>query len=199
MREKARLTLAADRAICGGSVKFFWIAVGVLAFCVAHAEELGHFGSWSYGHASTSPDRWYAMTVNAGATAFDKLCIPSENACYWELVSPARCEEGHHSPVLVSSSIGALGASLTCTGHSFEVKGTVYYEEVLNHPRQLDRIVTQNHGVIGIALALQDGAFESQRFSLDGAVEALSMMYKRMPPVPDHPGEGTDRDDGGQF
>ena len=177
-----------------------FVAVIVIGFFAsAHAGVLGTYGSWSYTHFTNQTDRWSAITLNDSGASLAKFCYPGLGYCRWEFAAPISCKNGSATPVLISSPAGALASTLICSGNTFQEGRNTLYEEYFNNPDDIDKAVMKGVGMFAVAFALNDGSFESQRFNLQGALNALSAMYKSMPPIQKTPGQSTDGAGGGQF
>ncbi len=62
------------------------------------------------------------------------------------------------------------------------------YQEAFQQPDDLDSVIAQDQGVLGIAFPLASGAFRAERFPLSGATDALAALYKQSGFSPSVPG-----------
>lgn len=139
----------------------------MLAFaCAAKAQGVGQ---WIY--KNSEPD-YYAGTLNDSGNGFGQHCSPGEGSCVYFIGLSTRCEDGEDYPALLSSDFGAYSVNLTCQGRTPDGKMHRY---VISPFKDVDSAV-RNSKRIGIALALEGDQFRVVRFSLDGAVAAITII-----------------------
>lgn len=137
---------------------------------VARAERVG---DWTY-----QTDRgWYAATVNDSGNVFGQWCDLRDGGCVYLMAIPIRCEDGEIYPVLSNSESSANVVEIVCRGalEGRNADGRPLYRFVFTNFASIDHQVRRSQR-IGFAFPMSGDAFQVSRFSLAGAVQAISAM-----------------------
>jgi hypothetical protein len=113
-----------------------------------------------------------AATVNRNQEVFGEWCYPDKGNCVWLIGITTQCREGDTYPVLANSDVGAVQFEVRCLG---KLKVTAAYELVFTNFDDVDHIARKATRV-RFAIPLHAGQFHIVRFSLAGAVRALTFM-----------------------
>ena len=105
-----------------------------------------------------------AYTTNASETVFGMLC---SSDCTFYLAADNECEDGADYPAMMNSRSGAASLELRCV----KLDGLPLLSAGTTDP-YLEMV--QGGGIVGFAMPLASGRFEVFRFSLDGALEAVT-------------------------
>lgn len=133
------------------------------------------FGSWEVG-LIVGNEGVYAATINDSKAIFGQYCFFENGKCLWLLANDIDCQTGSEYAVLVNSDAGASSLKLMCV--KIEGKARYAFAE-FNEIDQAIRVVSK----FGIAFPLQSGLFQVNRFSVDGATQAISFMQKAIQSV----------------
>lgn len=150
------------------------LVVWGLAFGAANAATGATYGDWVLG--STTDGDFYAGVVNDSGAILQKRCSPSSGLCGWYLVTDTGCDKNITAPGLFSAPGGVTSINVSCV-QPLVYKGKTYYQYSVNDPDLMDKM-TEAHGILGIAVALQDGRFQVYRFSLKGAQQAVLKLME---------------------
>jgi hypothetical protein len=145
----------------------------LLAFALAtpgSADETS-IGDWRVG-TTAGLDSLYAATINDSQNGLGQFCYPAQGSCLWLLTLPTMCTQGQAVPVLVNSDAGAYYLRLTC----LDALPSGHYRYVFSEFAEVDNVIRRAASQIGFAVALADGTFRVVRFSLRGALPALTAM-----------------------
>lgn len=115
---------------------------------------------------------WSAATVNGSQEVFGQWCYADKGSCFWLIGMSTPCSEGKTYPVLVNSDVGAVQLEVQCLG-KLQVTGA--YELAFTKFDDIDQIARKASRV-GFAIPLQTNQVRVVRFSLSGAVRALTVM-----------------------
>lgn len=115
---------------------------------------------------------WSAATVNGSKEVFGQWCYADKGTCIWLIGMTTQCNEGKTYPVLADSDVGAVQLEVQCLG-KLQVTGA--YELAFTKFDDIDRIARKASRV-GFAIPLQTNQVRVVRFSLSGAVRALTIM-----------------------
>ena len=129
------------------------------------------FGAWSVGVISGN-DGLYAATVNDSGGVLGQYCLLSDGNCYWLLANNINCDDGTRYPVLINADAGASSTEIFC----MKLEGRPRY--AFTDFDAIDRVIKASSR-IGLAFPLKDGYFSVNRFSLEGASAAVSVMRDR--------------------
>ena len=113
-----------------------------------------------------------AATVNRSQEVFGEWCYPDKGNCIWLMGITTQCREGNTYPVLAKSNVGAVQLEVRCLG-KLEVTGA--YELIFTNFDDVDHIA-RNATRVRFTIPLQAGHLRIVRFSLAGAVRALTVM-----------------------
>ena len=113
-----------------------------------------------------------AATVNRSQEVFGEWCYPEKGNCIWLIGITTQCRDGNTYPVLANSDVGPVQLEVRCLG-KLEVTGA--YELVFTNFDDVDHIARKATRV-HFAIPLQADQFRIVRFSLAGAVRALTVM-----------------------
>jgi len=129
------------------------------------------FADWE---ASTDPAGacWSAATVNGSQEIFGQWCYAGKGSCFWLIGMTTRCNKGKTYPVLADSDVGAVQLEVQCLG---KLKVTGAYELAFTKFDDIDQIA-RTASRVGFAIPLQTKQVRVVRFSLSGAVRALTAM-----------------------
>jgi hypothetical protein len=125
-------------------------------------------GDWVYQSKVT----FYAATVNDSGNVFGQWCDAQDGNCFYILSTPTKCEEGARYPVLINSDTVSLHVTLICKG---PLEGSQKYRHFFDNFELIDDLVRKSKR-IGIAMPLEGDQFRVFRFTLNGAVNALTSM-----------------------
>ena len=154
-----------SRACAGIALKLF---TGLLVPGLAVAAT---FSDWEASGDRTS-SFLSAATVNESQEVFGEWCYPDKGNCIWLMGITTQCREGNTYPVLAYSDGGAVQLEVRCLG-KLELTGA--YQLVFTNFDDVDHIARKATRV-RFAIPLQAGQFHIVRFSLAGAVDALTVM-----------------------
>lgn len=136
----------------------------------------GLAGAATFSDWEASGDRtgsfFSAATVNRSREVFGEWCYPGKGNCIWLLGITTHCHEGNIYPVLANTDVGAVQLEVRCLG-KLEITGA--YELAFTNFDDVDHI-TRKATHVHFALPLHAGRFRIMRFSLAGAVRALTVM-----------------------
>lgn len=140
-----------------------------LAFaCVPTVMAQPQFQSWFYG-TIPGDEGVYAATVNDSNGVIGQYCYKDGGNCIWLLKTDIECTESHKYPVLVNTEAGAANMQLLCIKTGGQPRYAFTDFESINN------LITSSSN-IGIAFPMENGRFQVSRFSLAGAVKAISYM-----------------------
>jgi hypothetical protein len=115
---------------------------------------------------------WSAATINGGQEVFGQWCYADKGTCIWLIGITTRCDKGKTYPVLASSDAGVVQLEVQCLG-KLEVTGA--YELAFTKFDDIDGIARKATRV-GFTIPLKPDQVRVARFSLSGAVRALTAM-----------------------
>ena len=115
---------------------------------------------------------WSAATVNGSQEVFGQWCYADKGTCIWLIGMTTRCHKGKTYPVVANSDVGAVQLEVQCLG-KLEVTGA--FELAFTNFDDVDHLARRASRV-GFAIPLQGDQFRVARFSLSGAVRALTAM-----------------------
>jgi hypothetical protein len=147
------------------------IGVGVLVLgfaLVAEAQKSTWFTD------VTNTNSYFAATVNDSNRVLGQYCYFSEDGCFWMISMEQQCVEGQNYPVLANVDSEAMALELVCFGKVQKGEGYLY---AFTNFAQIDALLRKST-VIGVAVPVGMDAFVVVRFSLSGAVDALTTMLK---------------------
>jgi hypothetical protein len=153
------------RACAGFVLK---LATGFLAPGLAAAAT---FADWE-AFTDRAGSFWSAATINESQEVFGQWCYADKGSCIWLIGMTARCNEGKTYPVRVNSDVGAVQLEVQCLG-KLQVTGA--YELAFTKFDDIDHIARKASRV-GFVISLQTNQVRVVRFSLSGAVRALTAM-----------------------
>jgi hypothetical protein len=148
------------------------LAVGI--FLTTGSGSCATFGDWGTG--ATNDGQLFAISVNQSGGILMKSCDPSSGMCFWYVGVADTCRAGETVPALLSSSQGAVSLNLTCQG-PVKIGSATMYREVISNPDVMDNLLVSTLP-LGIAVALQNGAFTVYRFSMSGARQAVEILMQ---------------------
>jgi hypothetical protein len=130
-------------------------------------------GDWAY-QAQRS---FYAATVNDSGNVFGQWCDVSEGTCMYLVAFPVACREDANYPVLANADSGVEQVMVACKGalDSRNAEGRQLYRYAFSDFARIDALV-RNSRRIGIAMPMEADQFRVFRFSLSGALPALTSM-----------------------
>jgi hypothetical protein len=158
-------TMTRKRAYAGIALK---LVTGFLAPGLAVAATFADWEASTDGAGSF----WAAATVNRSQEVFGEWCYADKGTCIWLIGMTTRCNEGKTYRVLANSDIGAVQLEVRCLG-KLEVTGA--YELAFTKFDDVDHIARKASRV-GFAIPLRTNQVRVARFSLSGAVRALTAM-----------------------
>jgi hypothetical protein len=155
----------------------------LLALNAARAEQQG---DWFFEIKQQKP---MAFTVSDSGNVFGQWCDPAADSCLYLMALPSACEDEAEYPVLVNADSEAVSTSIICGG---KLEGQGLYRYVFSDFDEIDSVVRESSGRMGVAMPLQGDSFKVFRFSLDGAVPALDKMRDAAQQMQENrPGEKT--------
>jgi hypothetical protein len=151
-------------------MRFVALLISALFVHEAHAEKVG---DWSY----QTQRGFFAATANDSGNVFGQWCDVRDGNCMYLIAIPMRCEEGETYPVLANSDSSANAVEIVCRGplEGRNADGRALYRFVFTNFASIDHQVRQSQR-IGFAFPTQGDAFHVSRFSLSGALQAISAM-----------------------
>jgi hypothetical protein len=138
-----------------------------LASLSASAQE-GQFGSWAVG-SIVGNEGLYAATMNDSNALLGQYCYFEGENCVWLLANDLGCENGSKYPVLINTDAGATSMELEC----MKLGGKPRY--AFTDFQSIDKSISETSN-LGIAFPLQSGRFQVNRFSMNGAIKAITFM-----------------------
>jgi hypothetical protein len=90
----------------------------------------------------------------------------------WLIGVEQSCIEGNRYPVLANTDTGALHLDVVCAGR---IEGSTRYRYAFSNFDEVDGII-RKAARVGFALPLEGDAFVVVRFTLNGAVRAITVM-----------------------
>jgi hypothetical protein len=78
---------------------------------------------------------------------------------------------------LINTQLGSVTATLTCIGPT-QLGTNTYFRLVIQEFELMTRLAREGRGRIGLAIAMEDGGFRVNRFSLSGSTTALARMER---------------------
>ncbi|MBK6006659.1 hypothetical protein JJB11_11205 [Ramlibacter ginsenosidimutans] len=147
----------------------------LIALCLAPllAAAQTPYGDWYVGRDDAGAP--YMFTMNQSDGIFGKWCDNDTEKCFWMLAVKTRCDAGATIPVLISSNLGAASTTLICSSPKL-ISGATYHRMIIADFNLMTRLARESTGQIGIAMAMEGGAFRVSRFSLHGSSQALTQM-----------------------
>lgn len=115
---------------------------------------------------------WSAATINGAREVFGQWCYADKGTCIWLIGITTQCDKGKNYPVLANSDVGAVQLEVQCLG-KLQVTGA--YELAFTKFEDIDNIA-RTASRVGFAIPLQAKQVRVVRFSLAGAVRALTAM-----------------------
>ena len=152
------------------------IVILVASLALAGAALAGdqQFGAWRVG--ATNDSGFYAGTTSEGNAILAQLCYPASRRCVWVIDTPSSCDKNSQIPAIINSSSGAAAVTLICTGSHMYIDQTQYNQKLISPARATDNTIAQAVGTIGLAFPLKSGEFQSDRYSLSGAQDAVQAL-----------------------
>lgn len=144
------------------------LATALLSTSSAVEAQTQQFGSWAV-RVTEGNETLYAGTVNDSNAVFGQFCYPSEGSCYWLLANNIQCSSGSRYPVLVNADSGASSLEVLC----LQIDETSRY--AFTNFDAIDAVVKGSQR-LGIAFPMANGLFQVNRFSLEGATDAVEFM-----------------------
>lgn len=142
----------------------------LLGLSVSPTVDAQEIGAW-LAETKTS---LYAVTSSDSGNLFGQRCDASEGSCYYFLGLSSSCDEDSTYPVLANSDAGSASMQLICRG-STTVDRPKMYRYFFSDFDAIDQIV-RNATRVGFASPLRGDQFSVVRFSLQGAVTAITVM-----------------------
>lgn len=142
----------------------------LLGLSISPTVDAQEIGAW-FAETKTS---LYAATSSDSGNFFGQRCDASEGSCYYFLGLSNSCTEESSYPVLANSDAGSASMRLICKG-STTGDGPKMYRYFFSDFEAIDHLV-RNATRVGFASPLQGDQFSVVRFSLQGAVTAITVM-----------------------
>ncbi|MGE5452456.1 MAG: hypothetical protein ACM3VZ_11520 [Acidobacteriota bacterium] len=134
-------------------------------------------GVW-YG---TSTDEIIATHVqNDDGSMLSFLCTKSDKSCLWTISVGLTCDEKYEQPALAATRMGSAHITMVCNG---KLKESNLYMLYAKEYEMMNSLVSRG-GVMGIALAKDDGQFIAFRFNVDGAKAAIENIASALDRLP---------------
>ena len=146
-------------------MKFLVTGLATTFFQMASSQTVG---SWDY----EIKNDFYAGTTNDSSNTFGQHCSTSDKTCQYFVGLPSSCQDKVSYPALVNSDSGAFHARLVCVGRVGKYN---LYRYVFEDFAKIDSAV-KNSTRIGIAVPMENSEVIVLRFSLDGALAAITLM-----------------------
>jgi hypothetical protein len=159
-----------------------------LAAAGAHAQTVG---DWYY----ETRGGFYAATANDSGSLFGQWCDTDERSCVYLMAIPVHCARGERYLLLSNSDSSANGVEIVCRGAlgSRNDDGRELYRYAFANFDSIDHQVRHSRR-IGFAFPMADDAFHVSRFSLAGAVQAITAMRGAAERALAPSGRGSTRD-----
>lgn len=129
------------------------------------------FGDWEASGDRTE-QFFSAATVNRNHEVFGQWCYPGKGNCIWVIGITTPCHKGNTYSVLANSGVEVVQLEVRCLG---KLAVTGVYELAFTKFDDVDHIARKAAGV-GFAIPLEVDQLRVLRFSLSGAVAALTLM-----------------------
>jgi hypothetical protein len=126
------------------------------------------FSDWGVGR-STDGESIYAATINDSMGVLGQYCFTKNGNCIWLLANDVDCEEGGTYSVLMNSDLGAQNLDIAC--FTYQGKGKFAFKDFST----IDAAIKKS-SYIGFAFPMKSGYFQVSRFSLHGALSAITYM-----------------------
>jgi hypothetical protein len=149
-------------------------AVGMIAGIGLAAPVAGAtVGDWSY----RTEGSFFAATSDDGGNLFGQWCSGKDGGCHYLMALPVRCIEGERYVTLANSDSSANAVEIECRGalEGRNEQGRALYRYVFTNFSSIDHQVRHSRG-IGLAFPLEGDRFIVARFSLAGALQAITAM-----------------------
>lgn len=151
------------------------VVIPILLGAMSHAALAKDYGEWTVSESPTYPT---AITVNDSGNAFGQGCAEDAEACFWIILSETTsCQDGVQSPTLINASTGSYPLTAICTG-TVKIGGTKYHRFVISPFDEVEKVVKESSGIIGLAIPLESGLFTVMRFNLSGSPAALKHLER---------------------
>jgi hypothetical protein len=147
------------------AMKFLLAGLATASFQMAFSQTAG---LWDY----EIKNDFYAGTTNDSSNTFGQQCATSDKTCRYFVGMPSSCQDKVSYPALVNSDGGAFHARLLCVGRVGKYN---LYHYVFEDFANIDSAV-KNSARIGIAVPMENSEVMVLRFSLDGALAAITRM-----------------------
>jgi len=125
---------------------------------------------WHWGY-SADRTNLYAATENDAGSALGQYCWPQSGECYYLLGIDASCDTGTDYPSLVNTEHSAFQVDLYCS-HTFQGRHIYIVGDFEKFDEAVRRSLT-----IGIAIPMQSGHFQVNRFTLNGSERSIDAMH----------------------
>lgn len=142
------------------------------------------YGDWSSDTTVDSTGIFYAATTSATGDALEDLCVDNGKSCAWVIMSTISCATGMKMGALINSDAGSYNITLQCNGYVGLIGNGSYYSYSVAEQSTVTAAVENSQSYLGIAYPLAGGAFQADRFSMRGRLEALSQLANSLPPGP---------------
>jgi hypothetical protein len=162
----------------------------LLAAALCNAANGETVGDWEYKTQGV----FYAATTNDSGNLFGQWCDIADRSCMYLMAIPVNCVTDERYLLLSNSDSSANGVEILCRGSlgSKNADGRPLYRYVFTNFDSIDHQVRHSRR-IGFAFPMAGDAFHVARFSLAGAVPAITAMRgaaeRRVPATPQ--GGGT--------
>jgi len=145
----------------------------VAAAGVAAAALADTVGDWSYRTEGT----FFAATSDDQGNVFGQWCSVKDGSCFYLIALPVVCFEGERYVTLANSDSSANAVEIECRGslEGRNEQGRALYRYVFSNFASIDHQVRHSLG-IGFAFPVEGDRFLVARFSLAGALQAITAM-----------------------
>lgn len=144
------------------------IAISTLLASVAFAQQQT-FQDWVVGSA-TNHSFVFAATFAGEGVGLAEYCSTSTAQCNWQLMLPIACNKGTVSPILGSTSSGAVALNVQCTGNTTDDGKDTFYQFM--KWQDLEEVMKDSANVV-FAFPMAGGDIKVARFSLSGRTDAM--------------------------
>jgi hypothetical protein len=164
--------------------------LSIAAVTTATAARGEAVGDWHYETRSGL----YAATANDSGSLFGQWCDTRERSCVYLMAIPVACAKDERYLLLSNSDSSANGVEIVCRGPlgSRDDDGLELYRYAFANFDAIDHQVRHSRR-IGFAFPMAGDAFHVARFSLTGAVAAITAMRGAAQRALPSPGRGSTR------
>jgi len=154
-------------------IRIIHAIAGAAGLLLAGTALAGTVGDWSY----RTEGSYFAATSDASGHLFGQWCNPTDGRCHYLIALPVRCIAGERYVTLANSDSSANAVEIECAGRleGRDERGRALYRYVFTNFASIDHQVRHSQG-IAFAFPLEGDRFIVPRFSLAGALQAITAM-----------------------